>query len=81
MCYNRFTFLPDEVLLYIFEFVLSKDQEAQSSIMPLQFVSKRWHRVVFTLEKSNRCLIYTAKDFVRSGLLGTTKMVFQYVGK
>ena len=79
-CYNRFTFLPDEVLLYIFEYVLSKDQEAQSSIMPLQFVSKRWYRVVFTLEKSNRCLIYTAKDFVRSGYWELLKWCFNMWG-
>jgi len=64
---NRFDFLPDEVLVRIFEFVLSKDQEAQSSIIPLQFVCRRWHCVVFTVEKSNRCLIQTAKDFIKCG--------------
>lgn len=72
--------LPDEILLHIFEYVLSKDQEAQGSIMPLYFVNKRWYGIVFTIEVRNRCLIYTAKDFVNCGYWELLKWCFRLWG-
>lgn len=72
--------LPDEILLGIFEYVLSKDQEAQGSIMPLHFVNRRWYAIIFTVEKSNRCLIHTAKDFINCGYWELLKWCFNTWG-